>query len=148
MAKKKFLSHIDLSQNEIQNAVIHALADSSGTKPQQIWFDPVDKVLKTHDGDAIKAIGTPEFREDSGYVQWRLLGESTWKNLRQLPKLSHTQEFIDQTEVLVNHNMGKYPSVYVTDTVGTEYEVGVRHLSENTLEISVTTAMSGKIICN
>jgi len=48
----------------------------------------------------------------------------------------------------INHNMGKYPSVTILDSSGTEYEGDVQHTDINNLTITFSIAFSGKAIMN
>lgn len=49
---RKFLTNIDLNQNELQNTVIHNLATDPSGKAGQIYFNTVDQALKFYDGSA------------------------------------------------------------------------------------------------
>lgn len=60
----------------------------------------------------------------------------------------YQQAFSGVSSVTVNHNLGKYPSVRVVDSGGTEYEVKIVHNSLNQLVASWNTNFTGKIFCN
>lgn len=50
---KKFLTHIDLSKNELQNAVIQRLSSDPGSPVEgQIYYNTVSDRLRTYDGGA------------------------------------------------------------------------------------------------
>ena len=54
-----FLTNLNLSKNELQNAVIQPLASApSGAKQGQIYYNTVDLVLYQYDGTQWKQIGT------------------------------------------------------------------------------------------
>ena len=48
----------------------------------------------------------------------------------------------------VAHNLGKYPSVTVVDSAGTEVEGEIRHLGTNSLQLIFSAAFSGTAYCN
>jgi len=48
----------------------------------------------------------------------------------------------------VNHNLGKFPSVTVTDNSGEEVEVQVTHVDNNNLNIDLNALYSGKAYIN
>lgn len=53
----KYLTNIDLTQNELQNAVIQPLATAPSGKLGQIYYNSADKILYQHDGTQWVAIG-------------------------------------------------------------------------------------------
>lgn len=55
----KYLSHIDLSKNQLQNAVIHPLGTAPSGVEGQIYYNSTigDKKLYLHDGTSFKAVG-------------------------------------------------------------------------------------------
>lgn len=62
--------------------------------------------------------------------------------------IHHRTTFNNVAVVNVVHNLGRHPSVTVTDTAGTEYEADVEHLSDNQLTVTFGGAMSGFVYCN
>jgi hypothetical protein len=60
----------------------------------------------------------------------------------------YEESFITSNSITVNHNLGKKPSVQVTDSAGTEIVVDVIHISNNQLHASWSGAFSGVIFCN
>lgn len=62
--------------------------------------------------------------------------------------LSYEMDFIAQSLITVNHNLGKYPSTTVIDSAGDLCEGFVDHLSKNTLTILFSASFSGSVICN
>lgn len=48
----------------------------------------------------------------------------------------------------VPHGLGKYPSVTLVDNSGIEYECSVRHIDNNTCELSTSAQFSGVAILN
>ena len=58
------------------------------------------------------------------------------------------QPFVNSTSILVTHNLGRFPSVTVVDSAGTEYDVMATHHDTNTLTVTLNRPMSGRIICN
>lgn len=60
---------------------------------------------------------------------------------------NHTQNLPD-TIWAINHNLGKYPSVTVADSSGSEVEGEVVHIDSNTVVITFSAAFSGKAYLN
>lgn len=48
----------------------------------------------------------------------------------------------------INHNLNKYPSVIVIDSVGDEIEGDVSYVNKNTITITFSAAFSGKAYLN
>lgn len=51
-------------------------------------------------------------------------------------------------EWTVAHNLGKFPSVTIVDSAGSEVEAAVRHNDANNLTVTFTAAMSGSLYLN
>ncbi len=142
-------SDLDLDFNELQNTVIQKLAiDPLQPVVGQIWFNTTDKINKTFDGFITKPVGALEFSLSATHLRCRPVGTSTWVDVMPIYKRTHTQDFSTTMEVIVDHNMGKFPSVTVVDSANTECEVCVEHVDVNQLKVLMTAPMSGKIICN
>ena len=62
--------------------------------------------------------------------------------------LNHRTTFSNVSVVNVTHNLGRRPSVTITDTAGTEYEADVVHVNDNQLVVTFGSAMSGFVYCN
>ena len=56
------------------------------------------------------------------------------------------QSFINQSEIIVQHNLQKYPTVVVVDTTGRELVAEITHESTDQMVIRLNPAASGKII--
>ena len=52
------------------------------------------------------------------------------------------------TEWVINHNLGKYPSVMVVDSAGTVQEGRIEYISENTCKAILNSAFKGKAYLN
>lgn len=63
------------------------------------------------------------------------------------PSMPFMQNFTNSSSVLVNHNLGHYPSVTVLDTAGTVYLCAVSNLSLNSCVVSMAEAMTGTVSC-
>lgn len=48
----------------------------------------------------------------------------------------------------IPHNMGKFPSIVVIDSAGTEQEGDPRHITENLAEVHFSAPFSGRASCN
>ncbi len=77
---------------------------------------------------------------------------SAIENISTTGDKNYTQFFsitqAEAGEITVTHNLGKFPSVTVMDTAGTEMEVYVNNLTTNTLTITLTPPSGGVITCN
>ena len=60
--------------------------------------------------------------------------------------LQVVQSFINQSEIPVQHNLNKYPTVVVVDTTGRELIAEITHESTDQMVIRLNPAASGKII--
>ena len=60
--------------------------------------------------------------------------------------LQVVQSFINQSEITVQHNLQKYPTVVVVDTTGRELISEITHESTDQMVIRLNPAASGKII--
>jgi|WetSurMetagenome_2_1015567.scaffolds.fasta_scaffold179631_2 hypothetical protein len=56
------------------------------------------------------------------------------------------QSFVNQSEIIVQHNLHKYPTVVVIDTTGRELIPEITHESSDQMVIRLNPATSGKII--
>jgi hypothetical protein len=60
--------------------------------------------------------------------------------------LQVVQSFVNQSEITVQHNLQKYPTVVVVDTTGRELISEITHESTDQMVIRLNPAASGKII--
>ena len=60
--------------------------------------------------------------------------------------LQVVQSFVNQSEITVQHNLQKYPTVVVVDTTGRELISEITHESTDLMVIRLNPAASGKII--
>lgn len=58
-----------------------------------------------------------------------------------------TQAFSDTAVVAVNHNLGRYPAVTVTDSAGDGIEGDVAYTGINDLTITFSAPFSGTVYC-
>ena len=77
-------------------------------------------------------------------------GAAVWFNFVDASAVdkNKTFQFVNQTQKVIVHNFGKYPSVTVVDQTGEEIEVEVIYDSINQCTINLNTASSGVIILN
>ena len=59
----------------------------------------------------------------------------------------YVENFSSQTQVVVTHNLGVYPTVQILDSSGIELEALVTHNSVNQCTVDFVEATSGTIIC-
>lgn len=62
---------------------------------------------------------------------------------QRIATYTHTQSIPD-TNWVINHNLGKIPTVTVVDSAGTEVVCGVEHISTESLEVKSAFPFSGK----
>ena len=60
---------------------------------------------------------------------------------------SHQQIAPSQVWV-INHELGRYPSVNVVDSAGTLVLGDIKYISENEIQVSFTAAFAGKVYLN
>ena len=56
--------------------------------------------------------------------------------------------FNDLSEIIVNHNFGKYPSVRVEDSAGDDIELDIEYIDLNTVKLTSSASFSGTVYCN
>lgn len=118
----KQLTDLDLLQNEVQNAVVHQLMSPPDNPVEgQIYYNLSDKSLYIYDGTIWKTC------HDANYVHTQTLASASW---------------------VVNHNLGKLPSVTIIDSANDEVFGEVKHNSVNQSTISFSAAFSGKAFFN
>lgn len=61
---------------------------------------------------------------------------------------NYVQSFNISSDVLVSHNLLKFPAVTVHDSAGDEVEGIVNHIDVNTLELHFSAPFSGVVTCN
>lgn len=55
--------------------------------------------------------------------------------------------FENKSEVIVTHNLHRFPAVTVVDSAGTEFKPSVTHTSDVELRVQLLVSMSGTIHC-
>lgn len=138
------------------------LLNSSATHNPTTTYDYVGFVQKLSTNEVIQTVQTivtetniSSIREYKRFSYYDLLAQtvtfSTWQQLNET--IEHT--FINEDEVTITHNLGKYPLVNILkkETVGssTTYEIilaNTVHTSINQVKINFSTALTGKIIIN
>lgn len=56
--------------------------------------------------------------------------------------------FTNSSTVVVDHNLGKYPSVQIFDSAGDQVEGQITHNSIDQLTATFTSSFTGTITCN
>ncbi|ROL55658.1 hypothetical protein D9V84_11175 [Bacteroidetes/Chlorobi group bacterium Naka2016] len=59
----------------------------------------------------------------------------------------HNQD-LPALEWIIQHNLGKKPSVEVIDSAGTKVEGEIEYIDDNTVKIKFSSEFSGVAICN
>ncbi|MFJ8515323.1 siphovirus ReqiPepy6 Gp37-like family protein [Lysinibacillus xylanilyticus] len=106
------------------------------------FVDKVKQVIKqplTEISATVKAVS--QLVNDAGYV--------TSDQVQQIQKENyvHTQ-IASASKWTIHHNLGKYPSVTITDSAGSVVMGDVKHTSLNIIELTFSFAFSGKAIFN
>lgn len=73
--------------------------------------------------------------------------DTQWGSISGSDK-NYVQNFNITQDVIVNHNLLKYPAVTVHDSAGEEVEGVVNHVDINTLELHFSAPFSGVVTCN
>lgn len=60
----------------------------------------------------------------------------------------YSEAFTNQSTVVVEHNLGKYPATQIFDSAGDQVEGTIRHDSLNQLTATFVSSFTGTIICN
>ncbi len=87
----------------------------------------------------------------SSYELWLELGNSgTAQDFVDYLKnsASHVAEFTNVDTFLVEHNMGRFPTVNIVDINKVLCLTQVRHINENALRINMSKAKSGWVFCS
>lgn len=100
------------------------------------------------DGD-LNMLGSPVLRSQEAYSH-SLNNSFDWEGCcgDALGDLHYEEEFTNLGEITVEHNLGKRPSVTVTDSSGEELKAYVRHMDENTVFVDWKQTLSGKVVLN
>lgn len=85
---------------------------------------------------------TSELENDAGYIT-----EDDVQNVVSDKTYTHTQ-LSPASSWIITHNLGKYPSVCITDSAGNIVFGDVKHESNNKVILSFTVAFSGKAFLN
>lgn len=106
----------------------------------------VDKIKQKLDGPMIEKAFVPtktsELENDAGYVT-----SDDIENLGNDKTYVHEQ-LSPTTQWIITHNLGKYPSVTITDSAGNVVVGDIKHESTNKLTVSFTAAFAGKAFLN
>lgn len=85
------------------------------------------KVLVVSEGGSRYELAASDVAGDRYYPHTQAVAASTWT---------------------IPHNLGKFPSVTVVDSAGTEVVGDVTHADENTAVVTFTAAFAGRAFCN
>ena len=61
---------------------------------------------------------------------------------------SFTYEFVNQSVIVVDHNLNKYPTIHVIDSAGDEVECNTQYNSLNRVTLTASGSFSGVVYCN
>lgn len=92
--------------------------------------------------------GVPDFSGQTDAVL-KTNGRKTYWGQDKSSTYVYEQGTLSPSNVwIINHNLGKYPSVTVVDSAGTRFECETHYLNENTCVVNMSVAMSGKAYLN
>lgn len=89
-----------------------------------------------------------------GDDNWILVKDGTddyvtkWVDPVILADKNHVVDFSVTDEVIVNHNLNKYPAVQVMDSAGDQVEGEVYYVNTSQLIVSFNSPFSGRVTCN
>jgi hypothetical protein len=118
-------------KGEYDNATAYVVGDS-------VSYDGSSYVCTTN--------STGNLPTDTSY--WQLLASKGDTGPAGTGDLSHEESFTAQSTVSVTHNLGKRPSVTILDSSGDECIGEVNHIDINSLTVTFSASLTGKIICN
>lgn len=58
------------------------------------------------------------------------------------------QSFTNQSTIIVDHNLDKFPAVTIKDSAGDEVEGSIEHITKNSIRLTFSSSFSGMVICN
>ena len=61
---------------------------------------------------------------------------------------NYEQSFTNQSSIVINHSLNKFPSVTIKDSAGDEVEGSVEHLTKNNIKLTFSSSFTGMVICN
>lgn len=91
-------------------------------------------------GNAVTRVS--ELENDAGYVTKEEISVISQDKFYEHNQISPSLTWI------INHNLGKYPSVTITDSAGTQVIGDVKHESINKVTISFSAQFAGKAFLN
>ena len=75
-----------------------------------------------------------------------ITGSVSWNDVSGKPSLYFTATFTDARNIVINHNMKKYPAVRVIDTGGTEWLGGkITYTDLNNIKVEFNYLFGGTI---
>ena len=135
----------DLSSRYITKAVLKTMdSDENFAVPNIQWVKEQLKTTFDSKVDKVrgKDLSTNDFSNDYKDKIDKLSSIDFSKINQQLEVNIVSTEF----SKTINHNLGRYPSVYFIDTQGIKYECDIQHIDKNRLVASWNTAINGKLI--
>jgi hypothetical protein len=100
----------------------------------------IEKIKQEIDEPVIEKISkVSELENDANYI--------TEDQVPQLTTYIHNQ-IAPASEWIINHNLGRYPSVAVVDSGGTLVFGSVKYIDENIIKVSFCSAFSGRCFLN
>lgn len=91
-------------------------------------------------------VGVPE-GGSPGEVVTKTENGTEWRAFEGADK-NYTQTFTNQSDVTIEHNLNKYPSVTVIDSADDIVVGDVVYLGLNTIRLLFSSSFSGRVTCN
>ena len=129
--------------NQSPNVIITGGLNPTGAYNLATTYSKGDSV--SYNGGSYVAITATTGNTPSNTTFWQVISGAFSTGTSDA---NFTQSFTAVSSVVVIHNLGKYPSAYVTDSAHDECEGEIIHNSVNQLTVIFSAAFTGTIVCN
>ena len=88
-----------------------------------------------------------DFINDANWQNVNIVDLST--SVKEIINLDRfEQQFNNTNNIVVNHNLNRYPSILALDSAGNSFIAQVNYPNKNTVIVSWNNTTTGKIVCN
>lgn len=105
----------------------YRIKNSNGTYDVVHFQTSADQVITNDEMQFVTAEEKKQIAQIKIYTHHQLASSDTWN---------------------INHNLGKYPSITIVDSAGTMVMGDILYIDENNLQVSFSSAFSGKAYLN
>ena len=154
-------TYSDLPAANLNSGVFYWVRNDQGTwwLPGSLGGNYYKKGLYFSNGTTWETAPVPyqatQLEVNAGTDQYKFVTPHTLKNrlanlqASEIPVINYLHEQgLPSAFWSINHNLGKFPSIHVFDTAGTEIEGSVEYIDINNLTVSFNNAFSGKATLN